>query len=340
MKTQGLIDIQVNGFHGVDFNSTLMDGRSLHCAMEAMLATGVTCLLPTFITASPAQLKERLIAFDRLAQEDDLVRLMCPGFHLEGPFLNPERGYAGCHPPDKMMAPDIAMLDALQAELTLPIIMVTLAAEYTQVPEFIKQLKKRHIVAAIGHSAVGYDDVVCAVEAGAVLSTHLGNALPQQVHKFHNPLMFQLGNDGLYASFIADGLHIPPFALQSLIRAKGVERSILVTDAVCAAQMPAGRYHFAGMEIAMQADGRITKGEDQGILAGSALTLAQAVGNIVTWGIASFEEAVLMASTHPKKILQPALESRQIKLPPGMIEWAEDFTIKKAQIGHFTREYS
>jgi len=339
MKTQGLIDIQVNGFHGVDFNSKLEDGAALRAAMEAMLATGVTCCLPTFITASFAQLKERLIAFDRLAREDELVQLMCPGFHLEGPFLNPEKGYAGCHPAGEMIAPDIAMIDALQAELSLPILMVTLAAEYEQAPEFIKELKKRHIIAAIGHSAVGYEDVARAVDAGATLSTHLGNALPPQQHKFHNPLMFQLGHDGLYASFIADGLHIPPFALQSLIRAKGVERSILVTDAVCAAQMPVGSYHFAGMEIAMQADGRVTKGEEQG-LAGSALTLDQAVGNIVRWGIVSFDEAVLMASTRPREILQPALDFRQIKLPPSSLEWGDDFTIKKAQIGDFTRDYS
>jgi len=338
MKTQGLVDIQINGFFGVDFNSTRIDGDGLRAAMEAMLATGVTCCLPTFITASAADLKARMMAFDRLAREDALVRAMCPGFHLEGPFLSPRVGYAGCHPAAVMTPPDIALIDALQVELSLPILMVTLAAEYEQSAPFIKALKDRHIIAAIGHSAANFEDVARAVAAGASLSTHLGNALPSLPHKFHNPLMVQLGNDGLYASFIADGLHIPPFALQSLIRAKGVSRSILVTDAVCAAQMPVGTYQFADMVIERGEDGRVTSGAQKG-LAGSALTLDKAVANLVQWGIASFEEAVDMASKHALDILQPALVARNISLPLSDLEWREDLTIKRVRLGAFERSY-
>jgi N-acetylglucosamine-6-phosphate deacetylase len=158
------------------------------------------------------------------------------------------------------------------------------------------------------------------VAAGVTLSTHLGNALPQPQPKFLNPLMAQLAADGLHASFIADGIHIPPEALKVLLRAKGPLRSILVTDAMSAAAAPPGLYPFAGMTIEHAADGS-ARLPGTITLAGSTLTLDQAVRNCVKWGLADAAAAIAMASTNPAAVLAPALAHHGIRLADAMVTW-------------------
>ena len=136
----------------------------------------------------------------------------------------------------------------------------------------------------MGHTAADQAETEQAAEAGVTLSTHLGNALPQPQPKFLNPLMAQLATDALHASFIADGIHIPPDALKVLLRAKTPARSILVTDATAAAASPPGLYRFAGMTIQHTADGSVRL-PGATTLAGSALTLDQAVRNLVAWSL-------------------------------------------------------
>src|SRR6185437_11065828 len=110
---------------------------------------------------------------------------------------------------------------------------------------------------ALGHTAAGPAEIAAAVAAGATLSTHLGNATARIQHKFDNPIMAQLAEDRLAACFIADGLHVPPFALKAMIRAKGFSRAILVTDATAAAASSAGRYDFAGMTVERTETGEV-----------------------------------------------------------------------------------
>ncbi len=113
LRTPGLLDLQVNGFAGVDFNDAALTADALDHALHAMLGTGVTACLPTLITAAPDTLAARLAALDRAVATSRLGPAMVPGFHLEGPFLNPAEGYAGCHPPGCMTAPDPALLERL-----------------------------------------------------------------------------------------------------------------------------------------------------------------------------------------------------------------------------------
>src|SRR5690349_15109710 len=125
MQSRGLFDLQVNGFAGVDFNSTSLVADALDRALAAMLSTGVTTCLPTIITASAEDLAKRFAALDRAVAESRLGPIMVPGYHLEGPFLNPADGYAGCHPPLAMIAPDADLVFRLEAELSRPILLVT-----------------------------------------------------------------------------------------------------------------------------------------------------------------------------------------------------------------------
>jgi N-acetylglucosamine-6-phosphate deacetylase len=323
MQTQGLTDLQVNGYAGIDFNDAALTADGLDHALAAMRRANVTTCLPTLITADQATLAARFDALDRAAANSRLGRLMVPGFHLEGPFLNPAPGYAGCHPADAMMPPDPAVLQRLTANLHRPVLLLTLAPERPGALPLIAWARRRGIVVAMGHTEA--DDAVtrAAIQAGVTISTHLGNALPQPQPKFLNPLMAQLAADALYASFIADGIHIPPEALKVLLRAKTPHRSVLVTDATAAAAAPPGLYVFAGMTIQHQADGSVRL-PNTATLAGSALTLDQAVRNLVAWKLADATTALAMASTHPNAVLAPALAYHRITLPTARVAWTPD----------------
>jgi N-acetylglucosamine-6-phosphate deacetylase len=321
MRSAGMIDLQVNGFAGVDFNSTALTADALDHALDAMLRTGVTTCLPTLITAPEDLLAARFAALDAAVAGSRLGPLMVPGYHLEGPFLNPAPGYAGCHPPEAMVAADPGMLDRLAAGLRRPILLLTLAPERPGADSLIGWARARETLVAIGHSAARSAEVARAADLGAVLSTHLGNGLPHLLPKFDNPLLAQLAEDRLSASFIADGIHIPPFALRSLVRAKGLARTILVTDATAAAAAPAGMYELAGMAIERSADGEVRVPGASG-LAGSGLALDQGVRNIVAWGIATAAEAVGLACVNPAALLAQALAANGARVGAGVVEWS------------------
>jgi N-acetylglucosamine-6-phosphate deacetylase len=320
--SEGLVDLQVNGFAGVDFNAGAFAAGDLDRALAALLAIGVTTCLPTIITAHPDQLVRRFAALDAAIAASRLGPAMCPGYHLEGPFLNPAPGYCGCHPADAMGEAGSALIDRLEASLGRPILMVTVAPEVKGGIELIGELARRGKIAAIGHSACDFDTVRAAADAGACLSTHLGNGLPQTLHKLANPVFAQLAEDRLSAGFIADGIHIHPQALRVLIRARGLKKAILVTDATAGAAAAPGRYDFAGMAVERRADGSLRRTDD-GSLAGSALCLDQAVRNVVAWGIATPEEALAMASTHPRRLLAPALAAHGIVADRSDVVWSD-----------------
>ncbi len=323
MRTTGLTDLQVNGYAGVDFNDAALTPDALDHALHAMLHSGVTTCLPTLITADAATLADRLAALDTAVANSRLGPVMVPGFHLEGPFLNPTQGYAGCHPQAAMMPPDPAVLSRLITGLRHPVLLLTLAPERDGAISLIRWARAHGIVVAMGHTAADAAVTDAAIQAGVTLSTHLGNALPQPQPKFHNPLMAQLARDALHASFIADGIHIPPDALKVLLRAKGLSRSVLVTDATAAAATLPGLYRFAEMMIQHTADGSVFV-PGSATLAGSALRLDQAVRNLISWKLADPVAALAMASTQPNALIAPALAAHGIAPPAGCVSWTAD----------------
>jgi N-acetylglucosamine-6-phosphate deacetylase len=327
MLSHGLVDLQVNGFAGVDFNTPRLEPGSFDKALAVMFATGVTTCLPTIITASVDALSSRFAALDRAVTRSRLGPLMVPGYHLEGPFLNPADGYAGCHPPQVMIAPDAELVFGLEAGLSRPILLITIAPELPGSEEFIQAMCAAGKIVAIGHSAADAATVNRAVRAGARLSTHLGNGIPQTLPKLDNTIFAQLAHDGLHASFIADGIHLPQPALRAMIRAKSHERSILISDAVSAAAAAPGTYSFAGMTVEHGRDGSVRSPGGR-TLAGSALTMDQAVRKIVEWQIASPDEALAMASDHPFDLLKPALQAHGLTTPDrGHVLWSEDLRV-------------
>ncbi len=310
----GLIDLQVNGYAGVDFNDAGLTAGAMDHAFGAMAADGVAACLPTIITASPDALAARLSALDRAVAASRLGAAMVPGYHLEGPFLSPEPGYAGCHPAAFMRPADPALVARLEEGLARPILLITLAPEREGALALVRWAVGRGKIVALGHTAADPATIAAAVAAGARLATHLGNALASPQPKFANPMLAQLSEDALAASFIADGVHVPPFALRVMLRAKTAARSILVSDATAAAGAGPGLYRLGDLAIERGADGAVRlPGTDR--LAGSALVLADAVRNLVAWGLASEAEAARMAAANPAALLAPALAAHGVRLP-------------------------
>ncbi|MBT5186488.1 MAG: N-acetylglucosamine-6-phosphate deacetylase [Kordiimonadaceae bacterium] len=330
LKSDGLFDLQVNGYGGIDFNDASLTAEKMDIALQAMLDDGVTGCLPTLITASKKDLLERIVSLDIAVRESRLGRVMVPGYHLEGPFLNSEDGYIGCHPKGGTCDPDAAFILSLEKDIKLPILLVTLAPELSGALETIKKLHHWGKVIAIGHSSAGHDDVRAAAEAGMTLSTHLGNGLPQQLPKFDNTLLAQLAQQRLTACFIADGHHIPKADLKAMLSIKGIDNSILVTDAVSPAACAPGLYKFARMNIEKSDQGKVTIAGDN-MLAGSALCLNEAVRNVIEWKLVTTEQAFKMASKNPRAALSHALEYHNITLDPGNVIWDDNFDPQDVQ---------
>jgi N-acetylglucosamine-6-phosphate deacetylase len=223
---------------------------------------------------------------------------------VEGPYISGLEGARGAHDPRWVRPPDEAEFSALQEAAAGLISLVTLAPEVDGALAFIRRRVAEGIVVAIGHTSAGEKEILAAVEAGARLSTHLGNGCAGMLPRHENPITVQLGQDELMASFIADGHHLPPYLLKSFVRAKEVQRSILTTDCMSAAGAPPGRYRLADLELEVGED-RVVRQPGQSNFAGSALTLDRAVANTAQWCGVSLADAIDMAGLHPARLFAP-----------------------------------
>jgi|SRR5579859_346735 len=299
----GWCDLQVNGFGGFDLNAA--DIRPDACAQIArlLLAEGITAWLPTVVTASPDQIEARLSAIARACDGDEVAQATVAGIHLEGPYLSPLEGARGAHAADCIHPPDWDEFSRWQAASGGRIRLLTLAPEQPGSVSFIQRLVKSGVVVAIGHSLAKTDQIAAAVDAGARLSTHLGNGIPAMLPRHPNPLWDQLADERLYASLIFDGHHLPPNVMRVMLRAKGPAKTILVSDAVSLARLPAGIYESSiGGPVELHADGRLSLAGTP-YLAGSAISVKDAIQNAIELAGCTLEQAIHMATTSPTGLM-------------------------------------
>ena len=300
----GFIDLQINGFAGVDFNDPAITSDALAASIERLFATGVTKFLPTIVTGP----RERIVgALRNLAAAKREFRAAglpaadaIAGFHIEGPNISPEDGPRGAHPREHVRPPDLEEFHHWQHAAEGEIRIVTLSPEYPEAPRYIAALVARDVVVSIGHTGASSSQIQAAVDAGATMSTHLGNGAHAVLPKTSNYLWDQLVEDRLTASFIADGVHLPPKFLHGAIRLKGTHRSILVTDALMVALCTLGFYQVGEIPVELMADHRaVVRGTTR--LAGSSLSMDRAVANCVRLAGVSLEAALAMATVNPAR---------------------------------------
>lgn len=286
----GLIDLQVNGGFGAEVGS---DPAAL-CTLAARLpATGVTAFLPTAIS-SPSSFYPGLFAAFTAARGAPGATLL--GLHLEGPYLSPRR--AGAHSPQAIAAADELLFDQLLGQEAL--YLMTLAPERSGGLTRIARLRDRGVLVSLGHSDATYDEFTTGIDAGARMVTHLYNAMSPFEHRAPGVIGAALTDDRVTVGLIVDGVHSHPSSVRLALKAKGVHGVALVTDMMMAAGMPAGTYSLGGEPVLV--DG-VSARRPNGTLAGSILTMDEAVRNAVRWAGITQAQALRMATEVPARLL-------------------------------------
>jgi N-acetylglucosamine-6-phosphate deacetylase len=282
----GFVDLQVNGFGGVDFSSA--DAEGYRRAGEALLATGVTAFQPTLITAPEDDL---VAALGEIPNDGIGPRVL--GAHLEGPFISPHA--LGAHPASAWRDPDRELLERLLA--AGPVAHVTLAPERPGALELIDLLCDRGIVVSLGHSNATAAEAHAGFDRGARTVTHLFNAMRPFGHRDPGLAGVALAREDVVVQLILDGHHVADEVTQIVWRAAS-GRVALVTDAIEAAGIGDGRYRLGSVEVEVK-DGAVRRAD--GVLAGSVVTMLESVRNLHALG-APLADALAAASAVPARV--------------------------------------
>ena len=316
----GFVDLQVNGFAGVDLLGA--DAGGYRRAGEALLETGVTSYLATFITAPEEHIVDALQALQALPPSGTGPRLL--GAHLEGPFLSPRR--LGIHPAGARRDPDVGLLERLLA--AGPVRLVTLAPELEGADALVERLLRSEIAISCGHSDATAEEAECAFDLGVRTVTHLFNAMRPFRHRDPGIAGAALARDDVIVQLILDGVHLARETASVVWRA-AAGRVALVTDAMAGAGLGDGTHHLGGLEIEI-VDG-VARGPD-GQLAGSTLTMLEAVRNLHALG-ASLEDAVGAASEVPARILRnPSIGRIAVGLPADILVLTDELELERVLV--------
>jgi len=235
-------DLQINGRWGVSFSSPDLTVEQVASVVRAQAGLGTARLCPTLITAPAADMRHGVATIARACEAFEDVAARVLGIHLEGPYLSEVDGYRGAHPAGAIRDPDWKEFEGLMEASGGRVAIVTLAPERPGAVAFVRRAVAAGVVVALGHTAADGDQIRAAVDAGATLSTHLGNGIASTLARHPNPIWDQASEDRLFASLIADGHHLGPSVLRALVRAKTADRVVLVGDASPLAGLPVGVY--------------------------------------------------------------------------------------------------
>jgi N-acetylglucosamine-6-phosphate deacetylase len=299
----GLVDLQVNGFAGIDLNSPHLAQAGVARLAAALRTCGVTSFLPTLITASEAAITAALAAIADARRADPLVAHAIPAVHVEGPHIAPEDGPRGAHPREHVRPPDLAEFERWQKACGGLVGLVTLSPHDEGAADYIRALTARGVHVAIGHTNASSRQIAAAVDAGATLSTHLGNGIAAMLPRHPNPIWSQLADDRLTATFIADGHHLSAEVFRAMLRAKGLERAVLVSDATAIGGLQVGIYDQPiGGLVELTADGRLGV-VGTPYLAGAARPLKQDVALAIEMAAITLADALRLATINPGRFV-------------------------------------
>jgi N-acetylglucosamine-6-phosphate deacetylase len=305
LVTPGFIDLQINGAFGEDFT---LDPGSLWLAGEQMPCYGVTSFLPTIIT-SPLETITRAQQVIQAGPPRNYLGATPLGLHVEGPFLNPDK--KGAHNPAHLRSPSVDDYKSLSRARGVRL--VTLAPELPGAEAVIRSLIEQGVVVSAGHSMATFEQAVTAFEMGVRYGTHIFNAMTPFT-QFEPGLPGALLTDSRpWVGLIADGIHVHPAAIEIIWKTAGPQRLTLVTDAIAALGMPEGQYQIGDQEVFVQ------KGSarlENGVLAGSVLSMDQALRNLIDMTGCSLEEALGTVTVNPARLLGE--EQRIGRLALGM----------------------
>ncbi len=236
------------------------------------------------------------------------------GIHLEGPCLS--RARRGVHPEQYLQNPSPRLLEKVVEAAQGTLKLITLAPELPGALELIRECVACGIRVAIGHTDATFDDALAAIEAGATHATHTFNAMRPLEHRSAGAIAAILARPELTADIIADGVHVDPAVVELFLRCKGMDRAVLITDAISAAGMPDGTYKLGELDVEVKG----SRCESGGRLAGSVLTLDRAVRNVHAFAGWSLQDALRLATSNPARVLgRTALGTLQPGVPADIV---------------------
>lgn len=286
MKTSGFVDLQVNGYQGINFSDPELTLEQVGEAAGALAGRGTIAFCPTLITSPLEAYSKVLPVLARAIREQPRADCRILGIHLEGPFISPEDGAVGAHPVQYVQTPSLPLLEELFELADGQVSLLTVAPERPGAAALIRRAVELGMTVSVGHTLADAAAVRAAVQAGARLSTHLGNGCPNLIHRHYNPIWPQLANPRLSAMLITDGHHLPPDMIAAMLAAKGPARVIVTSDAAPAAGCAPGEYAFFGTRVLLEPSGRL-RNLERDTLAGSSACMLDCMNVLARLGLLS-----------------------------------------------------
>lgn len=313
----GFVDVHIHAFRGMD---TMAGEEAVRHMSRTLREEGVAAFLPTTMSASLAQTRHAMAGIDAVRRKPEPRGAWVLGAHMEAPFLSESK--CGAQVASHFLHPSMEAWWEMTGDFAAAARIVTLAPELPGAEGWVRQISKRGIVVSIGHTDATCEQTHAAADWGATHVTHLFNAQSPLNHRAPGVPGAALTDDRLYAEVIADGIHLHPDILRLTMRAKGREKTVLITDAMEAAGMPEGTYQLGGQAVIVK-DGAARL--STGVLAGSTLTMGRAFANLIRFGFAP-EDAAYMATQSPADSIGEKLLGRIVPGAPGILtRWSGDF---------------
>lgn len=299
--SSALIDLQVNGFGGIDLNDASLTSHQVKEMAHRLKSEGTGYWIPTIVTQSREHISHLLSVLKAACQDPEVAQIISCA-HLEGPSISPNDGPRGAH--DREFVRGVDLDEVAHWQSIFPIGYMTISPHWGDTPQKVGELRKMGIHVAIGHTDASTEEVAAASVAGATMSTHLGNGCPAELPRHPNFLWEQIADTTLDAGLIADGHHLPVTVLETIIRAKGIDHCFLVSDSVSLAGSPPGRYTTpVGGEVVLDCSRRLALAHDTRLLAGSAVSLSDCLRFLASSSTLSTAEIFTMATRVPGRIL-------------------------------------
>jgi len=298
----GLVDLQVNGWGGQEFSDPRLSTEKVLEILAVHDHFGVTGLCPTITTNSFEVIEHACRTIAAAANMPEAGRRIV-GIHIEGPYFSTEDGPRGAHPLQHCRPPDWDEFRRWQDAADGTVSILTLSPEYDGSPRFIEKVTGSGVLVAIGHTSANSEQIRAAVDAGARMSTHLGNGAHRQLRRHPNYIWDQLAEDRLTASLIVDGHHLPPEVVKCFVRAKQPSRCVLVSDVSGLAGLPPGRHQTELCDLEILPDGRLVIAGQVQLLAGASRPIGVGVAGVMEFAGVPLSEAIEMASRRPASLV-------------------------------------
>lgn len=314
MNIPGFVDLQVNGYRRVNFSSPRLTDESFARACDDVLEQGAAAFLPTMITCTDDVYEQNLKIISSVIASPQYRRRV-PGIHVEGPFLSRKSGAIGAHNPQWVKKPDVGFLEKMQVWAGGHLKLITLAAEAKGADVLARHAVDMGIAVSLGHQSAAPENLELLTRVGATAITHLGNGMPNKVHRHNNALLYGLAADDLTAMIITDGYHLPAHLIKVIIRTKGVDKIIVTSDAAPLAGLEPGTYQSMGNLAILEESGLLHNPEKK-CLVGSSATILQCMNHLASLHLLTLPELLKVGFYNPLTLIN--IEPQTLQAPTSL----------------------